>query len=127
MTGTGVFGLDLPARCHVVLPGFPAGGNVFVAVRGRDGLEHTGLDLGDESAAREQVSAINACAGILPVQAHAMLIGAMRGWGDRRADPRYLVGHDRRFRFSVSGKQSISTNGLVSGPGSLIRQRQYTA
>lgn len=90
-------GTRLPARCHVVMPGFPTGANVFVAVRGLDGLEATSLDFGDDVEARLIVRGINELSGIAPVQEHAMLVGAMIGWDSRHADPDYLRRYDKRF------------------------------
>lgn len=87
----------LPTRCHVVMPGFPAGANVFISVRGRDGLETTGLDFGDDVEARRFVRAINELSGIAPVEEHAMLAGAMLGWDSSHAHPDYLRLFDARF------------------------------
>ena len=36
----------LPWRCHVVLPGLPAGANVAVCERGTNGVRMTSIDLG---------------------------------------------------------------------------------
>ena len=49
----------LPLRCHVVLPGLPAGGNVAVCERGASGVRMTSIDLGGFSTARRLVRALN--------------------------------------------------------------------
>lgn len=87
----------LPQRCHVVVPGLPAGANVGVCVRGRAGLILTGLNLGACRQARAAVRAMNAAIGVTAVAEHAMLAGAMLGWHCAMADPVYLSLNDRRF------------------------------
>ena len=44
MSGEGRCGL--PLRCHVVLPGLPAGATVAVCERGANGARMTSIDLG---------------------------------------------------------------------------------
>ena len=60
---TGASGGDemagLPLRCHVVLPGLPAGANVAVCERGSHGVRITSIDLGGFSTARRLVRALN--------------------------------------------------------------------
>ena len=89
---------SLPNGCHVVMPGFPEGANVGIAVPGRLGLEMTALNFGPEALARTVVRAINDVQGIDPATEFAMLIGAMYGWDNARADPALLRRHhDHRF------------------------------
>lgn len=70
----------LPLRCHVVLPGLPAGGNVAVCERGASGVRMTSIDLGGFSTARRLVRALNDTLGIDAAAEHAMLVGCLRGW-----------------------------------------------
>ena len=74
-------GLDLPERCHVVLPGLPAGANVALCVRGETGVRLTPMNFGDTEAARSMVRAYNASLGISAEAERAMLAGCLRGWG----------------------------------------------
>ena len=101
-------GTRLPVRCHVVMPGFPAGANVFISVLGRVGLETTSLDFGDDVEARRFVRAINELSGIAPVEEHAMLAGAMFGWDSCHANPEYLRLFDARFASSPALQSSRS-------------------
>ncbi len=87
----------LPRRCHVVLPGLPAGGNVAVCVHGTRGVRMTRIDLGDTQAARRLVRAINDSLGIDAAAEHAMLAGCLVGWSSALADPAFLRATDRRF------------------------------
>lgn len=87
----------LPQRCHVVLPGLPAGGNVAVCVHGTRGVRMTSIDLGDTQAARRLVRAINDSLGIDAAAEHAMLAGCLVGWTSPLADPAFLRATDRRF------------------------------
>lgn len=87
----------LPRRCHVVLPGLPAGGNVAVCVHGTRGVRMTSIDLGDTQAARRLVRAINDSLGIDAAAEHAMLAGCIVGWNSPLADPAFLRATDRRF------------------------------
>ena len=70
----------LPLRCHVVLPGLPAGANVAVCERGNHGVRITSIDLGGFSTARRLVRALNDTLGIDAAAEHAMLVGCLRGW-----------------------------------------------
>ena len=70
----------LPLRCHVVLPGLPAGANVAVCERGSHGVRITSIDLGGFSTARRLVRALNDALGIDAAAEHAMLVGCLRGW-----------------------------------------------
>jgi hypothetical protein len=65
----------LPLRCHVVIPGLPAGGNVAVCERGASGVRMTSIDLGGFSTARRLVRALNDTLGIDAAAEHAMLVG----------------------------------------------------
>jgi hypothetical protein len=65
----------LPKECLVVIPGLPAGKNVAVSKRWREGLEITQLNFGDEAAARLRVRRLNAVKGTTAVEEHAMLAG----------------------------------------------------
>ena len=89
MTGAG--GGDemagLPLRCHVVLPGLPAGANVAVCERGNHGVRITSIDLGGFSTARRLVRALNDAIGIDAAAEHAMLVGCLRGWNREVAGP----------------------------------------
>ena len=87
----------LPLRCHVVLPGLPAGANVAVCERGSHGVRITSIDLGGFSGARRLVRAINDSIGIDAAAEHAMLVGCLRGWNSAMADPDFLRATDRRF------------------------------
>lgn len=73
-------GADLPERCHVVLPGLPAGANVALCVRGETGVRLTVMNLGDTEAARGLVRAFNASLGISVEAERAMLAGCLLGW-----------------------------------------------
>ena len=81
---TGAIGRELltrlPLRCHVVLPGLPAGANVAVCERGTSGVHITSIDLGGFSTARRLVRALNDTLGIDAAAEHAMLVGCLRGW-----------------------------------------------
>ena len=87
----------LPQRCHVVLPGLPAGDNVAVCVQGTCGVRMTSIDLGDTEAARRLVRSINDSLGIDAAAEHAMLAGCLVGWNSPLADPAFLRATDRRF------------------------------
>lgn len=91
------FACGLPLRCHVVLPGLPAGANVVVCERGTQGVRMTTLDLGDFSGARRMVRALNDSIGIDAAAEHAMLVGCLRGWESAMADPDFLCATVRRF------------------------------
>jgi hypothetical protein len=80
----------LPTRCHVVLPGLPAGRNVAVCARGERGVRMTRLNLGDTVAARRIVRAFNDSLGIDAAAEHAMLAGCLIGWDSELADPAFL-------------------------------------
>ena len=67
----------LPLRCHVVLPGLPAGANVAVCERGSHGVRITSIDLGGFSTARRLVRALNDALGIDAAAEHAMLVGCL--------------------------------------------------
>jgi hypothetical protein len=73
--------LDLPERCHIVLPGLPAGSNVALCVRGESGVRLTPLDFGPLNDAGAIVRAFNASLGIDVEQEKAMLAGCLFGWG----------------------------------------------
>ena len=75
----------LPLRCHVVLPGLPAGANVAVCERGNHGVRITSIDLGGFSTARRLVRALNDALGIDAAAEHAMLVGCLRGWSSEVA------------------------------------------
>lgn len=75
-------GLDLPERCHVVLPGLPAGANVALCILGETGVRLTLMNLGETEAAQGVVRAFNASLGISARAERAMLAGCMLGWGD---------------------------------------------
>ena len=92
MTGTvGGKGLaGLPLRCHVVLPGLPAGANVAVCERGSDGVRITSIDLGGFSTARRLVRALNDTLGIDAGAEHAMLVGCLRGWNREAVGPSFM-------------------------------------
>lgn len=77
----------LPLRCHVVLPGLPAGANVAVCERGSHGVRITSIDLGGFSTARRLVRALNDALGIDAAAEHAMLVGCLRGWNGEVAGP----------------------------------------
>jgi hypothetical protein len=70
----------LPERCHVVLPGLPAGGNVVVCVRGEVGVRVTRLNFGCYPEARKVVRELNRSADIGVEAERAMLIGCLIGW-----------------------------------------------
>lgn len=72
--------LDLPERCHTVLPGLPAGSNVALCVRGERGVRLTPLDFGPSNRAGAIVRAFNASLGIDVDQEKAMLAGCLFGW-----------------------------------------------
>lgn len=78
---------ELPLRCHVVLPGLPAGANVAVCERGASGVRITSIDLGGFSTARRLVRALNDTLGIDAAAEHAMLVGCLRGWSRGVASP----------------------------------------
>ena len=80
----------LPLRCHVVLPGLPAGANVAVCERGSHGVRITSIDLGGFSTARRLVRALNDALGIDAAAEHAMLVGCLRGWNGEVAGPDFL-------------------------------------
>ena len=107
MTGaTGREGLArLPLRCHVVLPGLPAGANVAVCERGTHGVRMTSIDLGGFPTARRLVRALNNALGIDAAAEHAMLVGCLRGWnceeagqGFMQAKPLRLMNVERQER-----------------------------
>lgn len=95
MSGEGRWGL--PLRCHVVLPGLPAGANVAVCERGTNGVRMTSIDLGGFATARRLVRALNDALGIDAAAEHAMLAGSLVGWSSPLADPGFLRATDRRF------------------------------
>jgi hypothetical protein len=76
LTGKG----DLPERCHTVLPGLPAGGNVALCVRGESGVRMTALNLGSADEASVIVRAFNASLGIDVEHEKALLAGCLLGW-----------------------------------------------
>lgn len=73
-------GRELPERCHVVLPGLPAGANVAVCVRGESGVRLTAMNLGATEAAQVMVRAFNASLGISAQAERSMLSGCLLGW-----------------------------------------------
>lgn len=75
----------LPQRCHVVLPGLPAGGNVVVCVRGEIGVRVTPMDLGCYAEAKRVISGLNRSLSIGECVERAMLIGCLFGWDGRAA------------------------------------------
>ena len=89
-------GANLPERCHVVLPGLPAGANVALCVLGEAGVRLTLMNLGDTTAARCLVRAFNASLGINADAERAMLAGCLGGWGHQRESER--SGHHREMR-----------------------------
>ena len=95
MSGEGRCGL--PLRCHVVLPGLPAGVNVAVCERGTNGVRMTSIDLGGFATARRLVRALNDALGIDAAAEHAMLVGCLRGWSREVADPDPLRATVPRF------------------------------
>ena len=87
---------ELPERCHVVLPGLPAGANIALCLLGEAGVRLTLINLGDAEAAQVSVRAINASLGISAQAERAMLAGCLLGWGDRLAmaqDVRHAMRH----------------------------------
>ncbi len=90
-------GAGLPLRCHVVLPGLPAGANVAICERGTHGVRMTTVDLGDFCAARRLVRALNDALGIDAAAEHAMLVGCLRSWNSEMADPDHLRATVLRF------------------------------
>lgn len=87
----------LPLRCHVVLPGLPAGANVAVCERGSHGVRITSIDLGGFSTARRLVRALNDALGIDAAAEHAMLVGCLRGWSRGVASPEFPRAEARGF------------------------------
>ena len=87
----------LPLRCHVVLPGLPAGANVAVCELGTSGVRMTSIDLGCFSTARRLVRALNGSLGIPAAAEHAMLVGCLRGWSSEGAGPGFMHAKDLRF------------------------------
>lgn len=87
----------LPARCHVVLPGLPAGENVGLCILGEAGVRPTRICIGNEAEARGIVRAINDSLGIDAAAEFAMLAGCMLGWDNELADPRFVRATDPRF------------------------------
>jgi len=98
----------LPQRCHVVLPGLPAGGNVAICVRGERGVRMTRMHLGNTEAAWRIVRAFNASLGIDAAAEHAMLAGCLIGWNSELADPAFLRATDRRFMGDAMGIDSVA-------------------
>ncbi len=98
---TGTFSREgpagLPLRCHVVLPGLPAGANVAVCERGTQGVRMTSIDLGGFSTARRLVRALNDTLGIDAAAEHAMLVGCLRGWSCEADGPDLLRAAVRCF------------------------------
>ena len=94
----------LPLRCHVVLPGLPAGANVAVCERGTDGVRMTSIDLGGFSAARRLVRALNDILGIDAGAEHAMLVGCLRGWNREAAGPGFM--HAKHLGFMNVERQA---------------------
>lgn len=88
---TGAIGREgrggLPLRCHVVLPGLPAGANVAGCEFGASGVRMTSIDLGCFSTARRLVRALNEALGIDAAAEHTMLVGCLRGWSSEGAIP----------------------------------------
>jgi hypothetical protein len=76
-------GLELPERCHVVLPGLPAGANVALCILGEAGVRLTLMNLGETEEAQSLVRAFNASLGISAQAERAMLAGCLLGWGDQ--------------------------------------------
>jgi len=99
---TGAIGRELltrlPLRCHVVLPGLPAGANVAVCERGASGVRITSIDLGGFSTARRLVRALNDTLGIDAAAEHAMLVGCLRGWSRGVASPEFPRAAARAFK-----------------------------
>ena len=95
ISGEGLAGL--PLRCHVVLPGLPAGANVAVCERGTNGVRMTSIDLGGFSTARRLVRALNDALGIDAAAEHAMLVGCLRGWNSEVAGSDFLRAAVRGF------------------------------
>jgi hypothetical protein len=73
-------GRALPDRCHVVLPGMPAGSNIALCVRGECGVRITSIECGSATSACPLVRAFNASLGIDERQERAMLMGCLFGW-----------------------------------------------
>jgi hypothetical protein len=76
-------GFELPERCHVVLPGLPAGANVALCVLGEAGVRLTVINLGETEAAQGLVRGFNASLGIGAQAERAMLEGCLLGWSDQ--------------------------------------------
>lgn len=72
--------VPLPERCHVVLPGLPAGQNVAVAILGESGVRLTSIDLGDWVTAQRTVRELNQTRGVGIDAERRMLVGCMLGW-----------------------------------------------
>jgi len=98
---TGASGGDemagLSLRCHVVLPGLPAGANVAVCERGSHGVRITCIDLAVFSTERRLVRALNGALGIDAVAEHAMLVGCLRVWNCSAAGPEFPRAAARGF------------------------------
>lgn len=73
-------GHALPDRCHVVLPGMPAGSNIALCVRGERGVRITSIACCSATSAGTLVRAFNASLGIDERQERAMLMGCLFGW-----------------------------------------------
>ena len=82
-------GLELPERCHVVLPGLPAGANVALCILGEAGVRLTLMNLGETEAAQGLVRAFNASLGISAQAERAMLAGCLLGWSDQGERSRF--------------------------------------
>jgi hypothetical protein len=80
----------VPVRCLVRIPVLPEGRNIGVATRGQDGVRLTALHSTHGETAAQLVARLNRDFGVSAVQAHAMRVGAMRGWKCARSDPRLL-------------------------------------
>lgn len=71
---------ELPLRCHVVLPGMPAGANIAICVFGERGVRLTAINLGEAAEAQSIVRALNSGLGISEQAERAMLVGCLLGW-----------------------------------------------
>lgn len=71
---------ELPLRCHVVLPGMPAGSNIALCVLGERGVRLTAINLGEAAEAQTIVRALNSGLDISEQAERAMLAGCLLGW-----------------------------------------------
>lgn len=99
----GILGSDgrLPESCFVVVAGLAPGANVAIARRGRNGVEVTSMNFGDEQMARAAVRVVNEANGISAAVEGAMLAGAMFGWDCECADPAFAMGSDSRLKVTA--------------------------